>query len=42
MIADCHMHTWFSSDSEARPEDMIEQAFRLGMKELCITIWITL
>ena len=37
MIADCHMHTWFSSDSEARPEDMIEQAFRLGMKELCIT-----
>ena len=37
MIADCHMHTWFSSDSEARPEDMIEQALRLGMKELCIT-----
>lgn len=37
MIADCHMHTWFSSDSVTRPEEMIEQAVRLGMTELCIT-----
>ncbi len=37
MIADCHMHTQFSTDSDARPEEMIEQAIRLGMTELCIT-----
>ena len=37
MIADCHMHTSFSTDSKARPEEMIERAIALGMKEICIT-----
>ena len=37
MIADSHMHTRFSSDSEAGPEAMAEQACRLGMKSICIT-----
>ncbi len=23
MRADCHMHTYFSGDSEAKPEDMV-------------------
>lgn len=37
MIADCHMHTSFSTDSKACPEEMIERAIALGMKEICIT-----
>lgn len=37
MIADSHLHTCFSTDSESRPEDMIEQAIRMGMKELYLT-----
>lgn len=37
MKADFHMHTAFSTDSETRPEDMIEQAIRLGLDTICIT-----
>ncbi len=37
MIADCHMHTEFSTDSETRVEDQVEQAIRLGMEQICIT-----
>ncbi|MDE7298886.1 MAG: histidinol-phosphatase HisJ family protein [Lachnospiraceae bacterium] len=37
ITADFHTHTAFSSDSEAAPELMIEQAIRLGLKMLCIT-----
>lgn len=37
MISDYHMHTVFSEDSEALPEEMIGQAIALGMKRICIT-----
>ena len=33
--ADMHMHTWFSTDSEACPCDMADEAVRKGVK----TIW---
>lgn len=36
-IADCHMHTEFSYDSETKVEDQVEQAIRLGMKYICFT-----
>ena len=35
--ADYHMHTNFSSDSDANIEDMIETAISLGLKEIAIT-----
>ena len=37
MIADCHMHTSFSSDSETPIEKQVEQAIRLGMEHICFT-----
>lgn len=37
MIADSHMHTSFSSDSEAPMEQMVEQAVSLGMESICFT-----
>ncbi len=37
MICDFHLHTEFSGDSEAPVRGQIEQAIRLGMKEMCIT-----
>ncbi len=37
MMSDCHMHTAFSSDSDAGMEAMAEQALRLGMEAVCIT-----
>lgn len=37
MIADTHVHTEFSGDSEAPVREQIEQAVRLGMKALCVT-----
>ena len=37
MMSDCHMHTGFSSDSDARPEEMAARAERLGMKAICFT-----
>lgn len=37
MLADCHMHTCFSEDSDSPVETMIDQAIRLGMRRICIT-----
>lgn len=35
--ADVHMHTWFSTDSEACPRDMADEAVRKGLKTICFT-----
>lgn len=37
MIADCHLHTEFSTDSTERMETQVQQALALGMKHVCIT-----
>lgn len=37
MIADCHVHTVFSPDSDAKITRQIERAIALGMKHICIT-----
>lgn len=34
---DCHMHTEFSTDSEAPVRDMVEAALAEGLTEICIT-----
>ena len=35
--ADMHMHTSFSTDSQACPRDMAEEAVRKGLKTICFT-----
>ena len=35
--ADMHMHTCFSTDSQACPRDMAEEAVRKGLKTICFT-----
>ncbi|MCD8149297.1 MAG: histidinol-phosphatase HisJ family protein [Clostridiales bacterium] len=37
MLWDTHMHTSFSGDSDAAPEDMIKKAISLGLDGICIT-----
>ena len=37
IIADCHLHTSFSGDSEAPMESMVEKAVSLGLKEITFT-----
>ncbi len=37
MIADKHLHTHFSTDSEEEPENVIKRAIELKMDEICIT-----
>ena len=37
MLSDCHMHTGFSLDSDANPEDMIESALAKGLDAVCFT-----
>lgn len=37
IIGDFHTHTMFSTDSEAKPSDMIERAIALGLTKYCIT-----
>lgn len=37
MIADCHMHTEFSADSETKITDQIERAIELGLNHICFT-----
>lgn len=37
MICDYHLHSKFSGDSEAMPEEMIQQAIQLGMTAMCFT-----
>ena len=37
MIADCHMHTEFSADSETKITDQVERAIQLGLPHICFT-----
>lgn len=37
MIADCHMHTEFSADSETKITDQVEQAIALNIPRICFT-----
>ena len=37
LLTDTHLHTSFSSDSEASMESMVKEGIRLGMKTLCFT-----
>lgn len=37
ILADFHVHTDFSSDSETPMEDMVKQAVSLGLKKVCFT-----
>lgn len=37
IYADYHLHSNFSSDSEASMEQMIERAIQLGLKKMCFT-----
>jgi histidinol-phosphatase (PHP family) len=37
MIADCHMHTCFSSDSEADMSGQVEAAIERGIEHICFT-----
>lgn len=37
MLADYHLHTSFSDDSEYEMEDCIKQAIKLGLDEMCFT-----
>lgn len=34
---DCHLHSSFSSDSDAALESMVQQGIALGLKSMCIT-----
>ena len=37
MLADYHLHSEFSDDSEERTEDQIRQGIKLGLDEMCFT-----
>lgn len=37
ICADYHLHSSFSGDSDAPMEDMIKEAIRLGLKQICFT-----
>lgn len=37
ILADYHVHSYFSSDSKAKPRDIIEKALSLGLNKLCFT-----
>lgn len=37
ILTDCHMHSYFSSDSAASPEDMIKGAIKKGLQTVCFT-----
>ncbi len=37
MLWDTHIHTSFSGDSDAEPEDMIKRSIELGLAGICIT-----
>ena len=41
-LSDCHLHCHFSSDSEASPESMIDNAVRLGLSHICFTDHMTM
>lgn len=37
MLADCHVHTYFSKDSKADPEEMVKSAIERGLNAVCFT-----
>lgn len=37
ILWDCHMHSFFSADSDTPMEDMVRQALALGLKGICFT-----
>lgn len=37
MLWDTHMHTRYSTDSEAEPSEMAKEAIRRGLEGICIT-----
>lgn len=37
MKHDCHIHTYFSGDSDTKPAATIEKAISLGLKTICVT-----
>ena len=37
MLWDTHMHTHFSTDSQAKPEEMIQASIRAGVDGICFT-----
>lgn len=37
ILADYHVHSYFSSDSKAKPRDIIDKAMSLGFNKLCFT-----
>jgi len=37
IIADCHVHSDFSSDSKAPMEQMVREGIKKGLKYICIT-----
>ena len=37
ITSDSHMHTRFSTDSDADIRDMIESALKKGLQSICIT-----
>lgn len=37
MLADCHMHTYYSSDSETPMEEQVKRAIAMGMPHICFT-----
>ena len=37
ILADCHLHSCFSGDSDAPMEAMIQRAISLGLSHMCFT-----
>lgn len=37
ILADCHLHSSFSGDSDAKMEEMIQKAISLGLTHICFT-----
>ena len=37
MLCDFHMHSRFSADSHAKPEEMLQRALQLSMPAMCVT-----
>lgn len=37
ITADFHMHTYFSADSDALPEEMVKSSIKKGIKTICFT-----
>lgn len=37
LLPDCHLHTRFSSDSNANPDDIINKALQLNLSSICFT-----